>query len=166
MPIVWEAIGASILPNIGGWLATPFTMRAVRGWYKTLKKPSWTPPDWVFGPVWTSLYTGMGFASYLVWRDGGGFGGEGQTALALYGAQLAINWVWSPIFFGRQNIGGGLINIILMYGTAGAATVAMGKINPTAGYLMVPYMLWLSLATALNYSIWKNNPSKKDERKD
>ncbi|XP_059469207.1 translocator protein-like [Neocloeon triangulifer] len=163
MPIVWEAIGASILPNIGGWAATPFTIKATKSWYKTLNRPPWAPPDWAFGPVWTVLYTAMGFASYLVWRDGGGFTGRGRTALALYIAQLILNWAWAPIFFGLHSIGGGLIDIVLLYGTAGVASIAMFRINRTAGYLMVPYMLWLSLATALNYYIWRNNPSTEEQ---
>ncbi|XP_065349372.1 translocator protein isoform X2 [Cloeon dipterum] len=166
MVIVWEAVGATILPNIGGWLSTPLTIKSVKGWYKTLARPSWTPPDYVFGPVWTCLYTGMGFASYLVWRDGGGFSGEARTALTLYGAQLAINWAWSPIFFGLHKIGAGLIIAVSLWGTAGAAALAMSRVNQTAGLLMVPYMMWLTLANTISFYLWRNNPPRKDKKKE
>ncbi|ALC38161.1 CG2789 [Drosophila busckii] len=159
-----QIAGAVILPNIGGIVNGKITRNNIQDWYSTLKFPSYRPPNWVFPPVWTSLYAGMGYASYLVWRDGGGFNGDAKLPLIAYGTQLALNWAWSPIFFGQHNIKGGLIDIIALTATAGACGVLFYRVNQTAGLLFVPYMAWLGFATALNYAMWKLNPQEESKK--
>lgn len=90
---------AIILPNIGGYINGRITRDQLKPWYESIRKPSFNPPNWVFAPVWTSLYTGIGYASYLVWRDGVEVESARTCALALYGSQLALNMIWSPLFF-------------------------------------------------------------------
>jgi len=150
-------IGAMILPNVGGWAGGILTSKNIKPWYESLKKPSWRPPNWAFGPVWTSLYTSMGYASYLVYKDGGGFDGDAQLPLALFGTQLALNWAWTPIFFHYHKLGWSLVEIIALFGNVAACSASFYQINPTAGLIMIPYLIWLSLATALNYVVWRDN---------
>lgn len=99
----WKTVVAVAIPNVGGFAAAHITRRAVKGWYQKLNFPPGRPADWVFAPMWTSLYCGMGYASYLVWKNGGGFEGEAQLPLIVYGSQLALNWAWSPIFFMKKD---------------------------------------------------------------
>lgn len=94
-----QIAGAVILPNVGGWANAAITKNNIKSWFEGLKHPTFRPPNYVFGPVWTALYSSMGYASYVVWKQGGGFGGAAKYPLMLYGAQLAANWAWSPIFF-------------------------------------------------------------------
>lgn len=179
--------GAVILPNLGGIVNGKLTRNNIKNWYANLNFPSFRPPNWVFAPVWTGLYAGMGFGSYLVWRDGGGFSGDAQLPLVAYGTQLALNWAWTPIFFGQHNIKGvswgitigfryllivslflhtqGLIDIVALTAAAGACGVLFYRVNKTAGLIFVPYMAWLGFATALNYAMWKLNPEKKEDKK-
>lgn len=153
----WPAIGATLLPNLGG-IAGSFTTRAaIPHWYENLKRPEWRPPNWMFAPVWTTLYTSMGYASYLVYRDGGGFNGAARLPLIVYGSNLVFNWMWSPIFFGAKRIDLALYEMQLVNATAVATAYLFYQINPVAGYIIVPYCLWMGLATALNYTIWRDN---------
>jgi len=128
------------------------TSSSVREWYPTLAKPDWTPPAWLFGPVWTALYAMMAVAGWLVWRRTGWSG-----ALIWFAAQLVLNATWSPVFFGLHRIGWALVNIMLLWLAIVGTTVAFWRVTPVAGGLFVPYLAWVSFATALNFAIWRLN---------
>ncbi|XP_058047883.1 translocator protein isoform X2 [Ahaetulla prasina] len=155
------ATGFTILPNVGGFLLASIVKREMK-WYKSLKLPPWRPPNWVFGPVWGILYTTMGYGSYLVWRDLGGFNERSFAPLGLYVGQLALNWSWTPTFFGQHKIGLALVVLFLTTGAATATTVAWYHVNKTAAWLQYPYIAWLSFAFLLNYRIWRDNRNKKN----
>ena len=125
-------------------------------WFDSLEKPEFMPPGWMFGAVWTTLYTMMGIALAAILNEPDS--PERRTALALFGAQLGLNFAWSPIFFGAQMIDLALIVILLMLVLALATARAFRNIRKVAGYLLVPYLLWLCLATALNYETGRLNP--------
>lgn len=128
------------------------TAGSVRDWYPTIAKPSWNPPSWIFGPVWTALYAMIAVAAWLVWRRVG-WGG----ALVWFALQLALNATWSPVFFGLHRIGLALVNIILLWVAIAGTTVAFWRVVPVAGILFVPYLAWVSFAAALNFAIWRLN---------
>jgi benzodiazapine receptor len=132
-----------------------FTASSVSQWYPTIEKPSWTPPSWIFGPVWTALYIMMAVAAWLVWRKGDVPGV--QSALILFAVQLALNAAWSPLFFGLRNPLAGLLDIVVLWAAIAAALVSFWKVSPSAGALLVPYWLWVSYAAALNFAIWIMN---------
>eukprot|EP00212_Chloropicon_laureae_P003285 CAMPEP_0197486650 /NCGR_PEP_ID=MMETSP1311-20131121/1618_1 /TAXON_ID=464262 /ORGANISM="Genus nov. species nov., Strain RCC856" /LENGTH=160 /DNA_ID=CAMNT_0043029859 /DNA_START=33 /DNA_END=515 /DNA_ORIENTATION=- len=150
------------LPLAGGIMGSIFTAKSVKTWYPTLKKPSWTPPNWLFGPVWTCLYTAMGYASWRVFNLGGF---EKQAVpLSLYALQLALNFAWSPLFFGAKKTGLALIDISAMGVAAGATAFQFWTVDPLASKLLWPYLFWISYATALNTYIFVNNPPRKDNK--
>ncbi|CAG9760752.1 unnamed protein product [Ceutorhynchus assimilis] len=157
LQINWQAIAATIIPNVGGIAGGFITRQAIPKWYEGLKRPEWRPPNKAFGPVWTTLYCSMGYASYLVFRDGNGFGGSARLPLIVYASNVALNWAWTPIFFGARRIDLALCEMQLVNATAVATCYLFHQINPVAGYLIIPYCMWLGLATALNYAIWRDN---------
>ncbi len=140
-------------PLAVGGLSGFATARGVANWYPTLTKPSFNPPAWVFGPVWTLLYIMMGVAAFLVWRKGLEVDGV-KIALTVFGIQLALNGLWSILFFGMQAPGLALAEIIVLWIAIGATTVLFWRVVPAAGALLLPYWGWVSFATVLNASLW------------
>jgi tryptophan-rich sensory protein len=125
-------------------------------YYAQLVRPEWAPPASVFGPVWTVLYALMGIAAWLVWRDGGFR--PARTALALFHMQLALNALWSWLFFGWHLGAWAFADILLLWALIVATVIAFWRITPLAGALLFPYLLWVSFAAVLNYSVWQLNP--------
>lgn len=158
----WTAVGAVSLPFVGGFAGSIITRSEIPNWYKGLKKPSWTPPNWLFGPVWTSLYAGMGYASFRVYDALGGFNDKSLIPLGLYGTQLALNWAWTPLFFGKHKLKWSLIEILALDVAVAATAISFYKEDKVAGLLFIPYLMWLSLASSLTAWIWKNNSDKKE----
>lgn len=151
---------ALLLPLSLGGVGAVATNRSVQTWYQTLRKPSFNPPDWVFGPVWTLLYTLMGLASWLVWRERNKDRPAVQEALGWYSAQLLFNSVWSIIFFGMRRIRLALVDIVALWGTLLITITRFFHVRESAAWLLLPYFLWVSFATLLNTAIWWLNRSR------
>lgn len=123
------------------------------GWYDALIKPALNPPSWIFSPVWTVLYIMMALSAFLVWKKGWKRK-EVRIALAMFGVQLALNLIWSPLFFGLQNPLLAFVDIVLMLAAIIWTIVLFYKLSRFAAYLLIPYLIWVSFATYLNFSIW------------
>ncbi|QDU96150.1 TspO/MBR family protein [Lignipirellula cremea] len=138
-----------------GGLGAIATTPEIKGWYATIEKPSWNPPDAVFGPVWTTLYLLMAIAAWLVGRSAG----FRQTAapLALFGVQLVLNVAWSWIFFGLHQPGWAFAEILFLWIAIALTTIAFFRSSRIAGWLMTPYLAWVTFASVLNFAIWQLN---------
>jgi translocator protein len=135
-----------------GWFGSIF----IPGdWYASLSKPAWNPPDVVFAPVWTVLYVLMGIAAWLVWREAG-FSGA-RVGLSLFIFQLVLNALWSYLFFGLKSPMVAFIEIVVLWCAILGTLVAFWKVRPGAGALLIPYLCWVSFASALNYTLWRLN---------
>lgn len=144
-------------PVTGGFISAFKTSAAIRSdWYKTLQQPWFKPPDQSFKFVWTSLYAAMGYASARIYRLGG-FEAH-PLAFGLYGSQLALNFMWSPLFFNQHRMSLALVNVVIQFGISLATTYTFYNIDKTAGYLMMPLQVWLGTAMCINYSLVQNNP--------
>jgi translocator protein len=143
---------------LAGWLivcygAAAFGSRHRPGaWYAALRKPRWTPPGWIFAPVWSVLYTAMAVAAWLVWRSAGP-----GPELVLFAVQLALNAAWSWIFFGRHRPGLALADIVALWLAIAATLLAFRHARPLAAWLLVPYLAWVAFAAALNAALWRLN---------
>ncbi|MDP1932942.1 MAG: TspO/MBR family protein [Gammaproteobacteria bacterium] len=149
------------LPGMAVWFAVTFIAAAIGGaasvnagtFYAQLTLPVWAPPAWLFGPVWTLLYAMMGIAAWMVWRARGFHG-----ALTLFLVQLVLNALWSWLFFGWQLGGPAFMDIVILWCFIVATMAAFWNVRPLAGAFLIPYLLWVSFALALNYSVWQLNP--------
>jgi tryptophan-rich sensory protein len=141
-----------VVCELVGIAGSIFTVRAIPTWYVRLNKPTFSPPNWLFGPVWTILYAVQGIAAYLVFQQtGNGF------AFALFIFQLLLNACWTPLFFGAKRIGAAFTELIVLLIFIVITTVLFFSVNAVAGWLMIPYLAWSAFATLLNYKIWRLN---------
>ena len=154
---VLKLIVSIVVCQIAGGAGSVFTAPSISTWYITLRKPAFTPPNWVFAPVWITLFVLMGVSVFLVWRRGLR-GSEPKRALALFAVQLILNVLWSAVFFGLKSPLGGLVAIITLWLAILLTIIYFMKVSRTAGLLLIPYIAWVSVATALNSSILIMNP--------
>ena len=146
---------------LGLFLAASFGAAAVGSlwmpgaWYASLAKPSWTPPPFLFGPVWTALYAMMGTAAWLVWRERGFR--DGAKPLGFFFAQLVLNAAWTALFFGLRNPGAAFAEILVLWAMIAATAALFYRVRALAGVLLFPYLAWVGFASALNFAIWRLN---------
>jgi len=152
---VWKLIVALAIPLVLGGVAGLITTQAIPTWYASLNKPSFNPPNSVFGPVWTVLYILMGISLYLIWQFPSGE--SRNRAMVLFGIQMALNFAWSFLFFYFHEMGLALLDIIALWIAIVSMMLLFYKVRPVAAYLNIPYLLWVSFATTLNAAYWHLN---------
>jgi len=150
----WTRLGISFGVCLGaGGLGSVATRQSLMTWYPQLIKPSFSPPDWIFAPVWTVLYLMMGYAAYLVWQKKES-APDVLSALLVFGIQLFLNTSWSFVFFKFQSLVGGLLVILALWLWIMLTITKFYKISQTASWLLIPYLLWVSFASVLNFALW------------
>jgi len=154
---ILKLVASLLLPLGIGGIAGIFTTDAIPGWYATLNQPSFNPPNWVFGPVWTTLYTILGISLFMIWKLDAGK--ERNQSILIFMVQLLLNFCWSFFFFYFKMIGVALVDILLLWVTIIFMLVRFYKIKPWAAYINIPYLLWVTFATALNMAYFFLNRS-------
>ena len=161
MSSVIKLIICIIASFAAGGIGSLFTFKAIPTWYVGLKKPPYTPPNQVFGPIWTTLYILMGISVFLVWQKGLATDGV-MVAFTLFWIQLVFNAFWSVVFFGMKSKGGGVITITVLWLLILATMITSFRVSGWAGALLIPYIVWVSIASYLNIGVWLlNKPAKK-----
>jgi len=147
--------GSIALCLAAGGLGSIATSAKIPTWYVTLAKPAWNPPNWIFAPVWTTLYILMATAAWMVWtrREQAG----ARAALGLFGVQLVLNTLWSFLFFGAENPGLAMVEIVVLWIAIAATIWTFREIHSAAAWLLAPYLAWVSFASCLNFAIWRLN---------
>ncbi len=157
MSVDYKKLAAAVLVCLAaGSVGSFFTLGSVSTWYATIQKPSFNPPNWVFGPAWTMLYILMGVSAYLVWIKGWSRK-DVRAALAAFGLQLFLNLLWSLIFFGAKQIFYAFAEIMFLWLSIVFTMALFYRVSKNAALLLVPYILWVSFAAFLNYSVWQMN---------
>jgi translocator protein len=151
-----KLIVSIIIPLAAAGIGSIFTSPNIASWYVNLVKPALTPPNWIFGPVWTLLYLLMGIAIFLVWRQDNNVPGV-RRIMAVFGLQLVLNILWSVVFFGGKSPFWGLVVIILLWLAIAATIWQFSKVSSMAAWLLAPYLCWVSFATYLNAGVWRMN---------
>lgn len=153
-----KLIIAVFVSELAGVIGSVFTIPSISTWYATLVRPTLSPPAWVFGPVWTILFVLMGVSFFLIWKnDYSAASKERRKGIILFFIQLGLNTLWSIIFFGLHNPGAAFIEIIFLWLAIFATIITFSKISKPAALLLVPYILWVSFASYLNYAVWMLN---------
>jgi tryptophan-rich sensory protein len=145
-----------VICQLAGFIGSFATRTSVAVWFRTLEKPSFNPPPQVFAPVWITLYVLMGIAFFLIWKKSAG-NSDVKYAMTIFIVQLVFNTSWSLVFFGLHSISGGMIVIIILWFLILTTIFSFYKISHPAAYLLIPYILWVSFASVLNFAIWKLN---------
>jgi len=148
-----------ILTFIAGAVGSAFTFSEITSWYSTLNKPFFSPPNWVFGPVWTILYILMGISLYLFWKTkvNNKLKKVKKNGFVFFGIQLVLNSLWSILFFGLHNPGIAFLEIIFLWLSILLSIKYFQKVSKTSAYLLVPYILWVTFASLLNFAVWQLN---------
>ena len=153
---ILRLLGSIAVCQLAGVVGSFFTTPSIPTWYSGLNKPFFTPPNWLFGPVWITLYILMGISLFLVWQKG--FKSkDSKIALSVFGIQLFLNSMWSIVFFGFQAPFYGFVVILVLWAAIAGSIVLFYRISKTAGLILLPYIVWVTLAAALNFFIWRLN---------
>lgn len=148
------AISLAVCLAAGG-LGSLATSAKIPTWYATLAKPAWNPPNWVFGPVWTTLYVLMAIAAFLVWQRRGH--PAARRGLQWFAAQLALNTLWSFLFFGLESPGLAMLEIVALWAAIAVTIAHFRQVSMPAAWMLAPYLGWVSFASGLNFAIWRLN---------
>ncbi|MDA1337646.1 MAG: tryptophan-rich sensory protein [bacterium] len=146
---------AILIAQLAGVIGAFATVSAIPGWYQELAKPFFSPPNWVFGPVWFLLYTLIGVSLFLIWQEEGK---EKRVAVTVFFVHLGLNALWPIIFFGLKDLSFAFFEILALFGTLLIVFWKFWFIKRLAVYLLIPYLLWVSFALLLNFAIWQLNP--------
>lgn len=156
LPDIWRLILSIAICQLAGFIGSLFTADAIPTWYASLNKPSFTPPNWLFSPVWIGLFIIMGISLFLVWRERND-SIHAKPALIAFGVQLVLNVFWSIAFFGLKSPAAGLIVIVALWIAIFITILRFRKVSELAGLLLIPYIVWVTFAAILNLSLYHLN---------